>query len=79
MNLKDTWKGITIKLEQSCEFIENRFTDCVGEKISKCIGDFFLLSFLVSRPRMSKENEYKLVESEEMNVCHVNNERANKN
>lgn len=45
------WHSVTICLTKSCEVAEKCFSNCVGEKNSKMIGDFFLLSFLVSRPK----------------------------
>lgn len=51
------WKSFTRWLENACEYVENKFTECVGEETSKAIGDFFLFSFLVSRPKNKKNND----------------------
>ena len=38
------------KLESMCEYIENGFENIVGKEISNKIGNFFLFSFVVSKP-----------------------------
>jgi hypothetical protein len=76
------WQRFIKSIESMCEYIEDKFTACVGEKNSKAIGDFFLLSFLVSRPSTGQHNQhcqnnqtmqYQLVETSE-NPCAVTNE-----
>lgn len=66
----DYWKKFTNFLESICEYVEDKFTKCVGEKNSKIIGDFFLLSFLVSKPQ-NNQNQYQSMSTHE-NPCIVN-------
>lgn len=56
------WKLFAKKLERMCECIENKFTACIGEKVSKTIGDFFLFSFVVSSPKNEHQNKYSKLE-----------------
>lgn len=85
-DLKSQWKIFTVCLTRACENVENKFTEIVGEHASKVIGDFFLLSFCVTKQnqRRSQNNRllnqskgYRLVDQadrDEFGLCHAENE-----